>query len=211
MKKIIVVCLLISLAVLPVFAMESWGGITVAPEFGWSTVKVDFGGQSEKIKSSSTNLMVAAEGANYFGQKAQFGIGYGFGVGFALSGTMEDQKVDVSNTPVSVLPKISFQYRNAFNDKCAIEVGIGFTHAYQSQTTTDSGISVKQEVNITSLFANANILFNFTDLIGIRAGLGLSTPIYTSSKISGNGMSIKIDATTTGVSIVPYVGIAFCY
>ena len=80
MRRFLVTVLLI-LLVVPVFAMDSQIGASIAPEWFFVSKMEDM----EMSETGMTRFYLTIDGANYFGQNGGFGIEYGLGVIFPVN------------------------------------------------------------------------------------------------------------------------------
>lgn len=173
-------------------------GLSVYPEFGWFNTSINNEGE---YLTTTIDTSIFIDAANYFGQKHSFGIGYGLGVGFHLF-TTDDSIVNKDNT-VSLVPKISFQYKFDIDERSSIEAGTGVLCAYKSNDYF--------EQKMVSFYANTNYRFSFGGSFAFRAGLELATPIYTSIQVLKDAYKELWKLENYGIVLKPFVGASFCY
>lgn len=197
MKKVILSIVLLSCLLPGVFA-TGLVGLSAYPEFGWFSTSINNEGD---YLTTTIDTSLFIEGANYFGDRHSYGIGYGLGVGFHLL-TTDDSLVNSDNT-ISLIPKLSFQYKFDIDERSSIEAGAGIQCAYKSNDYF--------EQKMVSIYANTNYAFCFGGSFAFRAGLELATPIYTSIQVLKEDYKELWKLENYGIILKPYVGASFCY
>lgn len=179
-------------------------GLSVYQGFGWFDTIIN---KDSDYLTTTIDTSLFLDAANYFGDKHSFGIGYGLGIGFPIY-TSDNSDVG-KDSSVSLMPKLSFQYKYDFSEHSSIEAGAGVLCEYKSNNSF--------EQKMVSLFANTNYMLTFGGgSFAFRAGLEIATPVYTSIQIleknTAEGEYTKLwKLENYGIILKPYVGASFCY
>ena len=200
MKKLFAI-LLIVLAVTPLFASEGQIGATLGFQNFWI-----------KDSDGATNLSIVAsvDGANYFGNNGGFGVEYGIGMIDLMSYREDNHTVDDDDFDPSLLLHAGASYRYGFTDVIGISAGLGLA----SQMTWDSMTIINSQIDIfdftMALYGRVAADFTFSSL-RLNLGLEMGGPIYSMSKVSGEGYSKTTDDIINGFYLTPYVSLSYKY
>ena len=202
--------LVIVMAVTPIFAVSGYIGGTFAPQFGWYSYKVssDSGKVLYDQDLSETLIVIGADGATYWGKQHQFGIGYGFDIGFTVGAKAGDTKLDTSDFGVTISPNVSFQYRYLLNKNLAIETGTGFQVDFVKD---DFGEKSSISMTTFSLVANVDALYNITDQVGLKGGVSFAIPLGTTGELETGASTISANIDRNGFILKPYFSVGYCY
>lgn len=206
MKKIIIFTLIILSFSVPIFSKDHIG-VTIAPEFSWSEVYIN----SNNSTKTGINLIVNIEGANYFKAASNFGIGYTLGVGFPLMAKHDGNALKDSDIPISVIPTVSARYKAAFSSLVSLELGAGFSLSHVSWKMTKDDSYKYFDANQIGIFIDTDLLFNVTDSLLIKLGIGVSTPIYDFVTYTEKNVFHIIDTRRYGFSVKPNLGVSYKY
>ena len=230
MKKIILALAVLAAVVCPVFAGESWIGVTTGPAFEMSNsdeYKETFG------KSSVTNFNwdVNIEGAYYFNEAETIGIGAKFGMGFNYGTTLELNGMDNLLNKFTVAPAVTFQYRLGLTDALDLRMGAGLQYVYTmgNEVMTDLSSMIpglgtvmahKMSFHNLEVIASTDIVYSigsFQIFGGID--LGVSVMNYTVTKTLDQTALPTVKYTTHGefitdgfqMSITPRIGVSYAF
>lgn len=130
MKKIILALAVLAAVVCPVFAGESWIGVTTGPAFEISNSD-EYKENFETSSVTNYNWDVNIEGAYYFNEAETIGIGAKFGMGFNYA-TSLDLPADMENplNKLTIAPAVTFQYRLGLTDALDLRMGAGLQYVY---------------------------------------------------------------------------------
>lgn len=216
-KKFVVLVLLVVLAV-PVFAVESYVGISVGSDFSWVTrnIKSFDTNTTQPLKANSIGISVQAEGANYFDS---FGVGYQVGVMFPLSRTLTSNGIAASgNDTKSFMPtlwnvQLTGRYRFDINRELVLEAGLGLEYSFGTyKGSFDSSSNASITHTYLTIVGDAGVKYDLTKDFSLRGGLNVGVPVYSTMKVSATGISISPELTSTfGVTVTPYVGVVYNY
>ena len=228
MKKIILALAVLAAVVCPVFAGESWIGVTTGPAFEMSN--------SDDLKALNNgnsfvtdyNWDVNVEGAYYFNEAETIGVGAKLGMGFnyatsadqnslkALDPTFKNDKNPMAG--MKIAPAVTFQYRLGLTDALDLRLGAGVQYVYtmgnKIETThpaTNEKITV---MNVTSqnieIIANTDVVYNLGDFqIFGGIDLGVSVMSYVTTEITGTSHSEF--AKGFQMSITPRIGVSYAF
>lgn len=208
MKKIALI-LVVVLSVTPLFAVSGYIGGTFAPQFGWYTYKQtsDSGKTVFEQDVSDTLIVIGADGATYWGKQHQFGLGYGFDLGFTVGAKAGDTDVDTDDIGVTISPNVSFQYRYFINKNLAIESGAGF----QVDFVSDKFDGGKISMTTFDLLANVDVMYAITEHVGLKGGFNFLIPLGTSAELKSNSSSMSVDIDRPGFALKPFISVGYCY
>lgn len=216
MKKLYIVVAVFLLVATQAFAVESYAGLSVGPNFNWETKTIE----GTEVQTKSIGMDITADGANYFGA---FGVGYQVGVSFPFDRSMTAEGQTQSNVSgmEAFLPKlfhlhITGRYQHYFMDTLALEAGIGLSTSFGSEVLKDSDPSepdVKFAHFILSIAADIGVRYRFSHAFALRGGIRGDIPVY--GKITAtdldDGDSDAFATSPKGVNLTPYVGVVFQY
>ena len=234
MKKIILALAVLAAVVCPVFAGESWIGVTTGPAFEISNsdkYKEDF----ETSSVTNFNWDVNVEGAYYFNEAETIGIGAKFGMGFNYA-TSLDLPADMENplNKFTIAPAVTFQYRLALTDALDLRMGAGIQYVYTmgneimadiNEPYLNLGTVMYQKMSFHNLevIASTDIVYSIGSFqIFGGVDLGVSVMNYTVTKsldetASAIAQSAKYKTTgefiTDGfqMSITPRIGVSYAF
>lgn len=134
------------------------------------------------------------------------GLGYGFDFGFKMAGS-ENAIKENGHIDVIYVPYLGFAYQYEVNDLVAIDTQIGLGVQLGGNSQAQSGTTAI----FHSVLAYVNAATSITpiDKLAIKAGLELGVPFYHG--LSGTDIDINTCAWIGGVSIKPYLGLAYEY
>ena len=135
MKKIILALAILAAVVCPVFAGESWIGVTTGPAFEMSNSD-DYKDQIGESFVTDFNWDVNVEGAYYFNEAETMGIGAKLGFGFNFGTTFDNDlpvKMDNPAAGTRIAPAVTFQYRLGLTDALDLRMGAGLQYVYTIQ------------------------------------------------------------------------------
>ena len=153
-------------------------------------------------------IVIGADGATYWGKQHQFGVGYGFDIGFTVGAKAGDTKLDTSDFGVTISPNVSFQYRYLFNKNLAIETGAGFQLDFVKD---DFGEKSSISMTTFNLIANVDALYNITEHVGFKGGVGFAIPLSTTGEIEAGSTTMSANIDRNGFILKPYVSVGYCY
>lgn len=218
MKKIILALAVLAAVVCPVFAGESWIGVTTGPAFEMSNadeLKMFNDGNSFV---TDFNWDVNVEGAYYFNEAETMGIGAKLGMGFnyatsadkdslklAIAYMTEGMVTDYDKNPMAgmkIAPAVTFQYRLGLTDALDLRMGAGLQYVYTmgNKIKIDLGPLGTAENQISThnleIIASTDIVYSIGSFqIFGGVDLGVSVMNYTVTK------ALDRDATMTARDI----------
>ena len=204
MKKIILALAVLSAVVCPVFAGESWIGVTTGPAFEISK-------EGDADAYTDFNWDVNVEGAYYFNEAETIGIGAKLGLGFNYA-TSLDIPGGMNNpyTGTRIAPAVTFQYRLGLTDALDLRMGAGLQYVY----TIGEGIKgypIDYYMHNLEVIANADIAYSFGSFqVFGGVDLGASVMCYQGVKADGHNDGEFI---TDGfqMSITPRIGVSYAF
>ncbi len=217
MKKILVLFAVLLLAASGVlFAAEGRIGVSIAPEWFWNTEAED---------SGSTDFVLLAEGANYFGRHGGFGIEYGLGVSFPVNTWVAGgEPTKIEDGKNSFVFKAGAGYKHAFGDVFGLSAGLGVRGTVSSLKAGDSvegvvSFSGKTTKFIIDLYGSVAADITLLDFLGIRAGVMVGGPVVSTAKTTvegsigdiGGSHTETVDLNRKGIWLSPFVGVSFVY
>ena len=227
MKKIILALAVLAAVVCPVFAGESWIGVTTGPAFEMSNadeLKMFNDGNSFV---TDFNWDVNVEGAYYFNEAETMGIGAKLGMGFnyatsADKDSLKDATMGGDKNPMAgmkIAPAVTFQYRLGLTDALDLRMGAGLQYVYTignkieaTNPMTNETITVSE---ITShnleIVANADVAYSFGSFqVFGGVDLGVSVMCYMTSK-NPYGTESKFVTDGFQMSVTPRVGVSYAF
>ena len=227
MKKIILALAVLAAVVCPVFAGESWIGVTTGPAFEISN--------SDDLKALNNvnsfvtdfNWDVNVEGAYYFNEAETMGIGAKLGFGFNYGTTFEydipagvteeqfSQISGISNLDENpgagtrIAPAVTFQYRLGLTDALDLRMGAGLQYVYTICNASNSAMDVY--MHNLEVVANADVAYSFGSFqVFGGVDLGVSVMCYHGTKASGYSEG---DFITDGfqMSVTPRIGVSYAF
>lgn len=161
MKRIFIALVALMTVVCPLFAGESWVGLTTGPAF--ETLSDD------DYAVGTTNWVIGVEGAYYFNEAETVGIGgkLGFGLTLETSAMYQGRPVSDSSMYSSqflIAPALTFQYRLGITDHMDLRLGAGlqYVHIFGDETFLGStDYSTRSSISFDNLdfLANADLVF----------------------------------------------------
>lgn len=161
MKRIFIALVALIAVVCPLFAGESWVGLTTGPAF--ETLSDD------DYAVGTTNWVIGVEGAYYFNEAETVGIGgkLGFGLTLETSAMYQGRPVSDSSMYSSqflIAPALTFQYRLGITDHMDLRLGAGlqYVHIFGDETFLGStDYSTRSSISFDNLdfLANADLVF----------------------------------------------------
>lgn len=232
MKKIILALAVLAAVVCPVFAGESWIGVTTGPAFEMSNaddIKLLNNGNSF---ATNYNWDVNIEGAYYFNEAETIGIGAKFGMGFNYA-TSLDLSANMENplNKFTITPAVTFQYRLGLTDALDLRMGAGLQYVYTvgNEVMTDLssmipgfGTVMAQKMSYHNLevIASTDIVYSIGSFqIFGGVDLGVSVMNYTVTKVLDKTALPAVKYTTDGefitdgfqMSITPRIGVSYAF
>ena len=235
MKKIILALAVLAAVVCPVFAGESWIGVTTGPAFELSN--------SDDLKALNNgnsfvtdfNWDVNVEGAYYFNEAETMGIGAKLGLGFNYGTSMDKDYLKTYFTAATeglltnydknpmaglkIAPAVTFQYRLALSEALDFRMGAGVQYVYTMGNTAEATHPITKEkitfMDITShnieIIANADIAYSFGSFqVFGGVDLGVSVMCYMTSK-NPYGTESKFVTDGFQMSITPRIGVSYAF
>lgn len=227
MKKIILALAVLAAVVCPVFAGESWIGVTTGPAFEISN--------SDDLKALNNgnsfvtdfNWDVNVEGAYYFNEAETMGIGAKLGMGFnyatsADKDSLKDETMGGDKNPMAgmkIAPAVTFQYRLGLTDALDLRMGAGLQYVYTIGNKIEATNPITNETitvsEITShnleIVANADVAYSFGSFqVFGGVDLGVSVMCYMTSK-NPYGTESKFVTDGFQMSITPRVGVSYAF
>lgn len=207
MKKIILALAVLAAVVCPVFAGESWIGVTTGPAF-----EISKNGDADAY--TDFNWDVNVEGAYYFNEAETIGIGAKLGFGFNYA-TSFDIPGGMNNpyTGTRIAPAVTFQYRLGLTDALDLRMGAGLQYVY----TIGEGIKgypIDYYMHNLEVIANADIAYSFGSFqVFGGVDLGVSAMCYAGTKASAQYGGNNGEFITDGfqMSITPRIGVSYAF
>lgn len=233
MKKIILALAVLAAVVCPVFAGESWIGVTTGPAFEMSNSD-DYKDQIGESFVTDFNWDVNVEGAYYFNEAETMGIGAKLGFGFNFGTTFDNDlpvKMDNPAAGTRIAPAVTFQYRLGLTDALDLRMGAGLQYVYTmgNEVENDFGPGIGTIKVMEMSFHNLEVIAS-TDIVysigsfQIFGGvdLGVSVMNYTVTEtIDGDATmssgtakyNTKGEFITDGfqMSVTPRVGVSYAF
>lgn len=217
MKKIILALAVLAAVVCPVFAGESWIGVTTGPAFEISNSD-EYKENFETSSVTNYNWDVNIEGAYYFNEAETIGIGAKFGMGFNYA-TSLDLPADMENplNKLTIAPAVTFQYRLGLTDALDLRMGAGLQYVYTmgNKIKIDLGPLGTAENQISThnleIIASTDIVYSIGSFqIFGGVDLGVSVMNYTVTKVLDETDGEFI---TDGfqMSITPRIGVSYAF
>lgn len=209
MKKIILALAVLAAVVCPVFAGESWIGVTTGPAFEISK-------EGDADAYTDFNWDVNVEGAYYFNEAETIGIGAKLGLGFNYA-TSLDIPANMEN-PASgtrLAPAITFQYRLGLTDALDLRMGAGlqYVHVFMNGIPKEfnNGYKVELAQDNLEIVANADVVYSIGDFQvfgGIDLGVSVMCHLTTTAMGHSEGEFI-----TDGfqMSVTPRIGVSYAF
>lgn len=214
MKKIILALAVLAAVVCPVFAGESWIGVTTGPAFEMSNSD-DYKDQIGESFVTDFNWDVNVEGAYYFNEAETMGIGAKLGFGFNFGTTFDNDlpvKMDNPAAGTRIAPAVTFQYRLGLTDALDLRMGAGLQYVYTICNGTE-GMPSDIDIYMHNLevVANADVAYSFGSFqVFGGIDLGVSVMCYQGVKAGGHSEG---DFITDGfqMSVTPRVGVSYAF
>lgn len=214
MKKIILALAVLAAVVCPVFAGESWIGVTTGPAFEMSNSD-DYKDQIGESFVTDFNWDVNVEGAYYFNEAETMGIGAKLGFGFNFGTTFDNDlpvKMDNPAAGTRIAPAVTFQYRLGLTDALDLRMGAGLQYVYTICNGTE-GMPSDIDIYMHNLevVANADVAYSFGSFqVFGGIDLGVSVMCYQGTKASGYSEG---DFITDGfqMSVTPRIGVSYAF
>ena len=216
MKKIILALAVLAAVVCPVFAGESWIGVTTGPAFEISNSD-DY--KAMTLGSSTVtdfNWDVNIEGAYYFNEAETIGVGAKLGLGFNFATTADDKYPEQLQTDenqmagTKIAPAVTFQYRLGLTDALDLRMGAGLQYVYTICNGME-GAPVDYYMHNLEVIANADVAYSFGSFqVFGGVDLGASVMCYQGVKADGHNDG---DFITDGfqMSITPRIGVSYAF
>ena len=236
MKKIILALAVLAAVVCPVFAGESWIGVTTGPAFEMSNadeLKMFNDGNSFV---TDFNWDVNVEGAYYFNETETIGIGAKLGMGFNYGTTADKDYLKLvtgnEKNPMAgmkIAPAVTFQYRLGLTNALDLRMGVGAQYIYTIGNKVEQNTPFGKVSAIEMTFHNLEIIGS-TDIVysigdfqvfgGID--LGVTVMCYGTTKMLDDVASAQAGSakyTTNGdfytdgfqMSITPRIGVSYAF
>ena len=211
MKKIILALAVLAAVVCPVFAGESWIGVTTGPAFEMSNSD-DYKDQIGESFVTDFNWDVNVEGAYYFNEAETMGIGAKLGFGFNFGTTFDNDlpvKMDNPAAGTRIAPAVTFQYRLGLTDALDLRMGAGLQYVYTICNASNSAMDVY--MHNLEVVANADVAYSFGSFqVFGGIDLGVSVMCYQGTKAGGYSEG---DFITDGfqMSVTPRIGVSYAF
>lgn len=206
-KKIGLMCLVILITVVPVFAGVNKASVAATYSLSGGKVSVTSGGVTAEVEGKETAFGIKAQGTSFFSQKSNVGLSYKLGFQKLLSSKVEGVSQDVDDEPLTWIFGVGAAYQIPATKTMFVELGAGADYSTQSETT--SGVTTA--ISSFSIAAHAEINYAFNSNIFLNAGVGLSYPLGGTVKLSSGGSSVSQDYDSSMFTFAPYVGVTFAY
>lgn len=221
MKRIFIALVALMTVVCPLFAGESWVGLTTGPAF--ETLSDD------DYAVGTTNWVIGVEGAYYFNEAETVGIGgkLGFGLTLETSAMYQGRPVSDSSMYSSqflIAPALTFQYRLGITDHMDLRLGAGlqYVHIFGDETFLGStDYSTRSRISFDNLdfLANADLVFggeSFQFFGGIELAFNMVSNMTSKTTITQKDKTdtYKYSDTVDGVfrmSITPRLGFSYAF
>ena len=221
MKRIFIALVALMAAVCPLFAGESWVGLTTGPAF--ETLS------DGDYAVGTTNWVIGVEGAYYFNEAETVGIGgkLGFGLTLETSAMYQGRPVSGSSMYSSqflIAPALTFQYRLGITDHMDLRLGAGlqYVHIFGNETffgSTDFSTRSRTSFDNLDFLANADLVFggeSFQFFGGIELAFNMVSNMTSKTTTTQNDKTdtYKYSDTVDGVfrmSITPRLGFSYAF
>lgn len=213
MKKILTLITVCIISISSLFAVEGFASAKFGANFSWYQNEYEnYLGDDITKEVDSIHFDLGLDSATYFNSgDTQVGLGYGVAISFPYSQTI-DGKDYQNDKPMLITPKVSIQMRHKLSKTIFFETGVGVNCAHSKQNVIESdSTKVVKKAQVLSVMANLGLQCKFNDVVGLRCGAEVTTPVYSSLKWEVSSISRKNEATTKGVAVVPYIGLALLY
>ncbi len=213
MKKIILALAVLAAVVCPVFAGESWIGVTTGPAF-----EISKNGDADAY--TDFNWDVNVEGAYYFNESETIGIGAKLGLGFNY-GTSEDfidpvtlKEAKNPGAGTRIAPAVTFQYRLGLTDALDLRMGAGLQYVYTFCNGYESMKDLEMYIHNLEIIASTDVVYSFGSFqVFGGIDLGVSAMCYAGTKapaiLGGNTGDFITDGFQ--MSITPRVGVSYAF
>ena len=234
MFEIILALAVLAAVVCPVFAGESWIGVTTGPAFEMSNaddIKLLNNGNSFV---TDFNWDVNVEGAYYFNEAETMGIGAKLGMGFNYATSADKDSLKVATrggdknpmAGMKIAPAVTFQYRLGLTDALDLRMGAGLQYVYTmgNKIKIDLGPFGTAENQISThnleIIASTDIVYSIGSFqIFGGVDLGVSVMNYTVNKVLDETALPAVKYTTDGefitdgfqMSITPRIGVSYAF
>lgn len=210
MKKIIYILIVLVISMSGVFATyNNRVGFESGAEFYWNQTSLGEDGLS--VDGYSMVVPISVKGANFFGEKGRFGVGYGFGVSTPIYSEMGDQPLAALSA--GIRPTVTFRYKQPINDMLTMEAGIGYMFEYRSTPVVIDSV----DYGVVSTYSNfavadLSLAIRIDDWVAVMVSAELSSPFYISKNIeSGPYADASGHYKQTGFALSPRVAIMRMY
>lgn len=221
MKRIFIALVALMAVVCPLFAGESWVGLTTGPAF--ETLS------DGDYAVGTTNWVIGVEGAYYFNEAETVGIGgkLGFGLTLETSAMYQGRPVSDSSMYSSqflIAPALTFQYRLGITDHMDLRLGAGlqYVHIFGDETFLGStDYSTRSRISFDNLdfLANADLVFggeSFQFFGGIELAFNMVSNMTSKTTTTQKDKTdtYKYSDTVDGVfrmSITPRLGFSYAF
>ena len=221
MKKIFIALVALMAAVYPLFAEESWIGLTTGPAF--ETLSDD------DYAVGTTNWVIGVEGAYYFNEAETIGIGgkLGFGLTLETSAMYQGRPVSGSSMYSSqflIAPALTFQYRLGITDHMDLRLGAGlqYVHIFGNESfigSTDFSTRSRTSFDNLDFLANADLVFggeSFQFFGGIELAFNMVSNMTSKTTTTQKDKTdtYKYSDTVDGVfrmSLTPRLGFSYAF
>ena len=207
MRKLFIVLLVAIVAAVPTFANDNQIGISIAPE--WMFIS-QLGGSETPSGTGSTQFYLTADGANYFGNKDAFGVEYGLGVAFPINSFQNGTTMKAEGDPGFAF-RVGAGYRHEFSSLLGLFAGLGINGTYTTTTQRAGGYSASASTFILGMYGRIGVDVTLIDCLRINAGLSIGGPLMYTMSVSAMGMSQTETYGVLGVTVAPFVGVAYVY
>ena len=216
MKRIFIALVALMAAVCPLFAGESWVGLTTGPAF--ETLS------DGDYAVGTTNWVIGVEGAYYFNEAETVGIGgkLGFGLTLETSAMYQGRPVSGSSMYSSqflIAPALTFQYRLM---DLRLGAGLQYVHIFGNESfigSTDFSTRSRTSFDNLDFLANADLVFggeSFQFFGGIELAFNMVSNMTSKTTTTQNDKTdtYKYSDTVDGVfrmSITPRLGFSYAF
>ena len=215
MKKIILALAVLAAVVCPVFAGESWIGVTTGPAFEMSNSD-EYKDQIGESFVTDFNWDVNVEGAYYFNEAETIGIGAKLGLGFNFGTTFDNDMPVKMDNPVAgtkIAPAVTFQYRLGLTDALDLRMGAGLQYIYTICNGAE-GYPIDYYMHNLEVIANVDVAYSFGSFqVFGGVDLGVSAMCYRGQKApalyGGNDGEFITDGFQ--MSITPRIGVSYAF
>lgn len=211
MKKIVTVCLLALLIIVPAFsANNNWIGVTTG--VGFSFESLNYRGDSASLTTIDYDLSV--QGANYFSDTMGISYGIDMHVPFAAWGNGTKTPVDDTlYTPIMFSPYAMYMYKITLSDNLNLETGAGISVGFGSRSFDTGYVDFKVSSTMINIGGIGDVAVNYSiiDALSLRGGLKLFIPALAWNILKAGDESESMNFLIYGAQFTPYVGAVFCY